>query len=443
MSWPRRSLAAMLLVTLTTGCSSRSAGEAQEKPAGEDSRIHVQVATAQRRTLTGRVFGLGRSEAVPGRRAAITATVQDEIVRLLVQPGQRVKAGQPLLELRGAVARATLAGKIADRAALDAALHLLKAPPRPEEQKNHELAVTDAQLAVDKAQAAVRRLRPLRARNEIPEQQMYEAELALRQAEVRVESATLDLKVLMLGPRVEAVAEAQAKIAAAQQAVTAAQADLDARTIRATIDGTVDRLTCRLGDTPAVGTVLGEVVDVSQLWATVWLAVRDVQRVRLGLAVQINPVDASRPGQSSWEFDERAIAGRVVVIGRVVDSQTGNIPVEVLVENQAGRLALEQSLAAAITVEERRNVLVVPDAAIHDLGEGPVLSVIRAGKSALLHPQLGLEDRPWVEVSGTDLEPGESVIVAGGYNLPDGTAVTVDADQPAAAAGSVSAKGSP
>ena len=41
----------------------------------------------------------------------------------------------------------------------------------------------------------------------------------------------------------------------------------------------------------------------------------------------------------------------------------------------------------------------------------------------MLHPEVGAPHGDWVAVSGTDLKEGESVIVEGGYNLPEGTAV--------------------
>ena len=68
----------------------------------------------------------------------------------------------------------------------------------------------------------------------------------------------------------------------------------------------------------------------------------------------------------------------------------------------------------------------MPLEAVQDIGEGPVLNVIRNGKSAVLHPRLGLRDKQWVEVLDTDVRPGEEVILEGGYNLPSGTAVVVD-----------------
>jgi hypothetical protein len=85
-------------------------------------------------------------------------------------------------------------------------------------------------------------------------------------------------------------------------------------------------------------------------------------------------------------------------------------------------------------VNERKNVLQVPAAAVLDLGEGPVLYVVRDGKSAALHPKVGTPHAGWVEALGTDLKEGEPVIVEGGYNLPEATPVKL-ASEPTAAEG--------
>jgi hypothetical protein len=53
------------------------------------------------------------------------------------------------------------------------------------------------------------------------------------------------------------------------------------------------------------------------------------------------------------------------------------------------------------------------------------VTVVRDGKAAVLKPTIGASDSSWVAISGTDLAEGESVVVAGAYNLPDGTAVRI------------------
>jgi multidrug efflux system membrane fusion protein len=161
------------------------------------------------------------------------------------------------------------------------------------------------------------------------------------------------------------------------------------------------------------------------VFATVWLPPRSASSVRVGQAARVLPADDSESANSGGTgrptSDE--IPGKVAFVGRVVDPQTGNLPVRVLVDNPKARLAIGQSIRVSIVVEEHKAALLVPTAAILDLGEGPVLSVVRDGKSAVLHPELGASQGAWVEVSGTDLKEGEPVIVDGGYNLPSDTPV--------------------
>jgi multidrug efflux pump subunit AcrA (membrane-fusion protein) len=107
----------------------------------------------------------------------------------------------------------------------------------------------------------------------------------------------------------------------------------------------------------------------------------------------------------------------------VADSQTGSLPIRILVDNPQGRLTIGQSVQVSIIVEERKTVLQVPAAAVLDLGEGPVLSIVRDGKSVVLHPEVRTPHQGWMEILGTDLKEGEPVIVEGGYNLPEKTPV--------------------
>jgi RND family efflux transporter MFP subunit len=294
---------------------------------------------------------------------------------------------------------------------------------------------------VEKADSIVQRLQPLHERKEIPDQQMFEAKLALAQARVQQKKAETALTIAMLGARAEAVEEAQARITAAAATEAQAKAQRDLHTIRAPIDGILDKITCRLGQALTVGTPIGEVVDSRQLYALVWLPTRDARLVRVGQAAQVSSSDlpASRKvpaGQANKGID--SLPGQVAYVGQTVDAQTANVPVRVLVDNAQGRLRLGQMVAVAITVSEKPNLLAVPVAAITDLGEGPLLNVVRDGKSVLLYPQLGQKDQQWVEVTGIDfdpqtrpdgLKPGEPVVVEGNYNLPEGTQIKEHRDQ--------------
>ena len=109
-------------------------------------------------------------------------------------------------------------------------------------------------MAVTLAKEAADRLRPLLARREVSEQQLFVAEKALEQAVIQQQTAEAQLRVMMIGPRPEAIAEADGKIKTADALVDFSRAHLDYHTIRAPIDGVLDSLHCHPGQTIAVGT---------------------------------------------------------------------------------------------------------------------------------------------------------------------------------------------
>ncbi len=416
-------LAALLAAAGGCGGRSHAAGDAEAKTPSDP--IPVGVKAVELRDMTQVIVGLGACEAPLNKTAALSPAVEGRVSKILAKPGQTVKAGEPIVQLDAAVAEANYQEKKITRQGLEASLRLLKALPRPDEQKLLQLAIDDAKDSVAKAESVVARLQPLLERKEISEQQMFEAKLALHQARVQQQKAQVTLTVAMFGARAEAVDEAAARITAAAAVEASTKGQLDLLTIRSPIDGVLDKITCRLGQSLTMGTPIGEVVDPRQLSTLVWLPTSDAALVQAGQPAQVTPDDAG-----ANKTDSDSFAGTVDFVGQVVDPQTGNVPIRVLVENPpalgtpGGRLRLGQTVTVAITVAKRSKVLAVPAEAITDLAEGPLLSVVRDGKAVLKYPQLGLKDHGWVELTYfDDIQAGEPVVVEGNYNLPDETPV--------------------
>ncbi len=114
-------------------------------------------------------------------------------------------------------------------------------------------------------------------------------------------------------------------------------------------------------------------------------------------------------------------------MGRIVDPQTGNLPVRVRLHNPDGQIAVGQIVEVEIVTNELPAALAVPAAAVFDVGEGPRVAVVREGKIKQLEPASVDSHGAWTIVNGTDLQPGEAVVVDGGFNLPDDTPVRSDA----------------
>ncbi len=425
---------ALVLFLPILGCRHGAA----ESTEGDSGQVVVRVVAVERREMAEHVSGLGRCEALPERLAMLTSLIDGRVDTVLIAQGETVTIGQAIVQLDTTVAQADLAEKEAARDSLVAARKLLESLPRPEEQQAAKLAIEDAGIAVARAQSVVDRTRPLRARNDVSEQQMFETEQALAQAKVQQQSAEAAYQVLMLGPRSEAIAEAQAKIDEAQTAVASSQAKLDLHTIAAPIGGVLDSLNCHPGQTLTVGMTVGQVVDSQRVFATAWLPVRAAQRIRPGQSAQVEAdqiatsadakaADSDKANDADESASHRlALEGSVVFVGRVVDPQTGNVPVRVAVDNTDSALAIGQIVDVSIAVTKPSDTLAVPlEAVHHTAGEEPLITVVREGVAVVLKPHLGTVSDGWVAVAGTDLQPGEPVIVEGAYNLPEGTAVTI------------------
>ena len=119
---------------------------------------------------------------------------------------------------------------------------------------------------------------------------------------------------MMIGPRPEAVAEAEGKIKTADALVAFSRAHLEYHTIRSPIDGVLDSLTCHPGQTIAIGSPIGEVVDTRQVFASVWLAPRSASSVRVGQPARVRPADAfaadsSGPDEGEWPARSHSSVG--------------------------------------------------------------------------------------------------------------------------------------
>jgi len=141
------------------------------------------------------------------------------------------------------------------------------------------------------------------------------------------------------------------------------------------------------------------------------------------MPVGIDFVNGENRDHSPGKSDE--LNGQVAFVGAVADPQTGNFPTRVLVDNADGRLRVGQVVKATVKLRTEQSAIAVPQQAIFDQGEGPLVAVVRDGKIKQLHPELGTAEGGLVVVTKTDLHEGEMVVTEGGYSVPEGTDATI------------------
>jgi HlyD family secretion protein len=325
--------------------------------------------------------GFGRVEATvantragtvkPCRRAKLAPQGGGQIARLLVKEGDRVEAGQVLLELWN----------------VDLAAQIRLA----------EDQVGSAQARRNEACTAAQAAR----REAVRQQQLV--------AQGFVSAAVVDKVVSEADVREAACRAATAEIAAAGTRVETARAALSRTVLKAPFAGIVAEVTGEQGEystpsPPGIPTPPAiDLIDDACLFVTAPIDEVDAPRIQVGLPARI-ALDA---------FPNRHFAGRVRRIAPYVlevEKQARTVEVEVVFTDpqQVKALLVGYSADAEIILEGRDKVLRVPAQALLD---GNRVLVLKDGVLEERHVQPGLSNWEFSEVR-SGLKAGEQVVTS-------------------------------
>ena len=169
---------------------------------------------------------------------------------------------------------------------------------------------------------------------------LNQARMALLVARSQLELAQEQYNDVRKGPDTGALAAAEARRQAAESQLAAAQANLDALTIRASLDGQVMGINLKVGEQVAVGVPVVWLADLSQwMVETENLTEIDVVEVTPGQRVTII-VDA---------LPELIFAGEVISIERIYQEQRGDIIYTTKILMQGSDPRLRWGMTCAIT----------------------------------------------------------------------------------------------
>ncbi|WP_278070097.1 HlyD family secretion protein [Brevundimonas sanguinis] len=273
---------------------------------------------------------------------AVSPRINGEVIEVLVKDNQRVEAGQVLVRLDDADARAALAQAEANLAALSAAVANVDA--RAEQERAtvaaRAAAVTQAEAQANLARAEVDRYGKLAAQGWVSQQRIETQRATAETARASVAQAQAALTaeqraVAALG------SSRQQSVAAVEQArarVEQAKLTLERTVIRAPVAGVVGARGVRAGQVVQAGGQLMSVVPLTDAYVVANFKETQVGRMRLGQAVEIK-ADA---------FPGRSLQGRIDSFAPATGSEFALIPVE----NATGNFTkITQRVPVRIAVE--------------------------------------------------------------------------------------------
>jgi HlyD family secretion protein len=305
------------------------------------------------------------------RRARLAPEIGGRIARIAHREGERVQAGEPILELDGASQRAEL--------------ELSQQALRAAQASNREACIRR-----DRARRELERKRELAAGDFVSRDQLDELQSTYDAAEAACTRAAVEVE--RARAQIEAIEVALAKLV-----------------IRAPFDGVVAEVQGEVGEwvTPSppllVAPAAVDLIDLSELYVSAPMDEVDASRIAVGLDVRVT-VD-SQAG--------RVFAGRVArVAPYVLDVEAQNRTVEIevdLVDLPPGDVLLPGTSAdVEVVLAAHEAALRLPASA---LLQGDRVLVANDGRLEERKVEIGLKNWNWAEVTG-GLEAREAVVVS-------------------------------
>lgn len=257
-------------------------------------------------------------------RITLPAVAAERIVAIDVHEGEQVRAGQALLQLDPAHARAGLETAKAQLQQQQEMLAELEAGPRQEDITRARASLAAIEAQAREARAYYDRMRPLMEKNYVAAADLDRARAAADNADGQVGAARAALDELLHGTRPEQLAQARAAVVAAQAQVEAQQVTLDKLAVVAPRAGRIDSLPYKLGDQAPVAAPVAILLAGGAPYARIYVPVQQRAGLHIGDAIKVFVYGREQP-----------YAGKI----RMIRSEPDFTPYYALIGDDAARLS--------------------------------------------------------------------------------------------------------
>ncbi|MEM9255574.1 MAG: HlyD family efflux transporter periplasmic adaptor subunit [Pseudomonadota bacterium] len=215
------------------------------------------------------------------------AIASEVVTELLVQEGDAVVAGQPLLRLDARLQEASVMQTQAQIEQIQAELRELRTGFREEQVAAARARYEASVSARENAELEYERQKKLEKDQLTSERNLDLARTRLDETIGREESDFERLKELKAGFRVERIQQTEARLRAAEAELDYQETLLLHYTVVAERDGVLESFPFKLGDKPPAGAVVTTVLAGEGPWARVYLPELWMSSVRVGTEVDV------------------------------------------------------------------------------------------------------------------------------------------------------------
>jgi HlyD family secretion protein len=355
--------------------------------------VEVQTWEVRAQPLVQTVVASGR--VMSPARVAIGATITGRVVKVLVQEGDRVEAGQPLIELEADELRAALQqAQAAEQTARTRVANVSELGLATAQE-----SLAQAKATLDWSERELKRNRELYDSGFIGKAKLEEAQRALDVARSQYDAARTQRTSQTKGgvQSREALARYQEAVAARELA----DAKLAQTVIRASVPGTILTRQVEPGDIVQPAKILLTLASAGETRITAQIDEKNLPLVAVG----------ARAVASADAFPDAKFDAELYYLAPSVDAQRGSVEARLRVPQPPAHLRADMTLSLEILGARKDQALVVPAQALRAGNNGtPNVLVANGGKAVTREVKVGLRGAGKVEiVSG--LSGGEQVIL--------------------------------
>ncbi len=331
------------------------------------------TATAEIGDIENNVMASGKVKAL--NNVDVGAQVSGEVKRLFVEVGDEVKKGDLIAQIDQVTQKNNLSNQQASLEQSEAAIQSAEAESlsRQASLKSAYADLNSRQSEYNQAKSDFGRLKNLVAIDAISQQEYDTQATRVATAKSAVDNAraAIDTAKAAIVTTEANVNSQKAALRKSQTNVNTAQEDLSYTTIRAPMDGTIVSITTEQGTTVNANQTAPTIVtlaDLSTVRINAQISEADVINVKAGMPVYFNVI-----GNPDKKFD--AILKAIEPAPeRISDTSSTDAAIYYVgyieVPNTERRFRIDMTAQVYIVVNEAKNALLIPSAALQAAGKG-------------------------------------------------------------------------
>ena len=198
---------------------------------------------------------------------------------------------------------------------------------------------------------------------------------------------------------------------ASLKALQDAKAQLESLRVTAPLSGTVTSLNVKPGQAVDASTIVAEVMDLKRLVVSAEIPTAQADQLKAGESMQV--------------LTDPAVDTTLSFVSPTVNASNDTVLIRAGLPADS-HLRAGQFVSLRVVTGAHTNCLTAPEeSVVTDINGQSTISLVQGGEATQTSVQTGFRENGRVEVSGTGLTAGDSVVTVGAYGLPAKTRIQI------------------